>query len=71
MDIYFIIHRDHTISFLSRPPVSCLRNPGEHCFYCSGFLSIETLRNFISSAISYIHSGNIQFVTTEGFTLIY
>jgi len=71
MDIYIVIYKDHTFSLLSQPPLWRNRLVGSHCFSCSSLLNIEVLRNFIVSAVSYIAAGNIQFVTIEGFTLVY
>jgi len=71
MDIYIIIYENHTFTLLSRAPLPSQRETKSHCFYCSSFLSIEQLRSFLRSAVAYIKSGNIQFVTIEGFTLVY
>jgi len=71
MVIYIVIYKNHTFTLLSRPPHATHRELGSHCFFCSDNLSIEVLRNFLVSAVSYITAGNIQFVTIEGFTLVY
>lgn len=71
MRVYIVVYNNHTISLFSQAPLPSRREFLSHCFCCSDLLSIEILRNFLASAFSYIDAGNIQFVTIEGFTLVY
>lgn len=71
MLIYITIYKSGLVRIRSLEPLIGHHLPGSHCFSCSDLLSLGTLSSFLASAIAYINAGNIQFVTIEGFTLIY
>lgn len=71
MPIYIVIQKDHSVRILSMPPGPGSRESGSHCFLTNSDLTISTLRNFLVSMSAYMVCENVNYVSIEGFTLVY